>query len=402
MTSTLTNPTINTDNTLWFELSADQKALIGPLRDFLRSEVAPGAGARDQTGEFPHDLVKQLGELGVMGMQVPEQYGGAALDTATMARIIEEIAVVDGSLCLTVASHNSLCTGHLMIAGSESQKAEFVPALARGEKLGAWGLTEPGSGSDAAAMKSKAEDKGDHFVLNGSKIFITQGTVGGTYVIVARTDAPREGRSAADGISAFVFDGDAPGLVRGKPEEKLGLHASDTTPLTFENLELPKDNLVGTRGGGFKDVMAVLDGGRIGIGAMGIGLGRGALEIAAKYALEREQFGKPIASNQGVSFKLAEMATELEAARLLVLRAAALKDAGRDYAMAASQAKLTGSVAGVKACDHAIQILGGYGYIREYEVERMWRDARLTRIGEGTDEIQHLIISREYLKQFRA
>ena len=402
MTSTLTNPTTTTDNTLWFELSADQKALIGPLREFLRSEVAPGAGERDKTGKFPHDLVKQLGELGVMGMQVPEEYGGAALDTATMARIIEEIAAVDGSLCLTVASHNSLCTGHLMIAGNESQKAEFVPPLARGETLGAWGLTEPGSGSDAAAMKSRAEDKGDHFVLNGSKIFITQGTVGGTYVIVARTDAPREGSSAADGISAFVFGGDAPGLVRGKPEEKLGLHASDTTPLTFENIEIPKDNLVGKRGGGFKDVMAVLDGGRIGIGAMGIGLGRGALEIAAKYALEREQFGKPIASNQGVSFKLAEMATELEAARLLVLKAAALKDAGRDYAMAASQAKLTGSVAGVKACDHAIQILGGYGYIREYEVERMWRDARLTRIGEGTDEIQHLIISREYLKQFRA
>jgi len=390
------------ENNLWFELTPDQKAILGPLKEFLRSEVAPGAIERDKTGEFPHALVKQLGELGVMGMQVPERYGGAELDTATMARILEEIAAVDGSLCLTVASHNSLCTGHIQLAGNEAQKAEYLPALATGEKLGAWGLTEPSSGSDAAGMKTRADDMGDHFAINGSKIFITQGTVGGIYVILARTDAPKGGRSPADGISAFIVEGDAKGLVRGKPEEKLGLHSSDTTPLTFENLEVPAENLLGARGEGFKDVMAVLSGGRIGIGAMGIGLGRGALEIAAKYALEREQFVKPIVDNQAVSFKIAEMATELEAARLLVLKAAALKDAGKDFTLAASQAKLKGSVAGVRACDHAIQILGGYGYIKEYQVERMWRDARLTRIGEGTDEIQHLIIVREYLKGFRA
>ena len=339
--------------------------------------------------------------MGVLGMQVPEKYGGAALDTATMALIIEEIAAVDGSLCLTVASHNSLCTGHIQIAGNEAQYEQWLPDLASGKKLGAWGLTEPGSGSDAAGLATKAEDKGDMFVINGAKSFITQGTVGGTYVVVARTDAPREGKSKADGISAFVFDGEAQGLVRGKPEEKLGLHSSDTTPLTFENLEVPAENLLGERGDGFKDVMDVLNGGRIGIGAMGIGLGRGALEIAAKYALEREQFGKPIATNQGISFKIAEMALELEAARMLVLKAAALKDAGRDFALAASMAKLKGSVAGVQACDYAIQILGGYGYIKDYQVERMWRDARLTRIGEGTDEVQHMIISRAYLSQFR-
>lgn len=389
------------EDALWFDLSADQKAILGPLKDFLRSEVAPGARERDETGVFPMALVKQLGELGVMGMQVPEAYGGAELDTATMALIIEEIAAVDGSLCLTVASHNSLCTGHIVLAGNEAQKRAYLPALATAEKLGAWGLTEPGSGSDAAGMRTRAEDRGDHFVISGSKIFITQGTVGGTYVILARTDDPRPGKSAADGISAFVVPGDAPGLVRGKPEEKLGLHASDTTPLTFEDLVVPAENLLGVRGEAFRDVMAVLDGGRIGIGAMGIGLGRAALEIAAKYALEREQFGRPIAHNQGVSFKIAEMATELEAARLLVLKAAALKDAGRPFTMAAAQAKLKGSVAGVRACDHAIQILGGYGYIREYEVERLWRDARLTHIGEGTDEIQHLIIAREYLRRFR-
>lgn len=401
MATTLMNTANTLGDSLWFELTEDQKAIIGPLREFLKAEVAPGAIERDKSGEFPHDIVKQLGELGVMGMQVPEEYGGSGLDSATMARIIEEIAAVDGSLCLTVASHNSLCIGHLLLAANEAQKQAYLPALARAEKLGAWGLTEPGSGSDAAALKTKAEERGDHFVINGAKMFITQGTVGGTYVIIARTDQPAEGRSYADGISAFVVDGDSKGLIRGNPEEKLGLHSSDTTPLTFENLEVPEENLLGGRGKGFRDVMSVLDGGRIGIGAMGIGLGRAALETAAKYALEREQFGKPIAQNQGISFKLAETATELEAARLLVLKAAALKDAGRDYTLAAAQAKLKGSVAGVQACDYAIQILGGYGYIKEYEVERMWRDARLTRIGEGTDEIQHLIIAREYLKQFR-
>jgi alkylation response protein AidB-like acyl-CoA dehydrogenase len=386
---------------LWFELTDDQKAILGPLREFLKHEVAPGAMTRDESGEFPHEIVKQLGEMGVMGMQVPERYGGAGLDTVTAALVIEEIAAVDGSLCLTVASHNSLCTGHILLAGDETQKERYLPELASGAKLGAWGLTEPGSGSDAAALKSKAEDRGDFFVLNGSKMFITQGTVGQTYVIVARTDPPGEGKHYADGISAFIVDGDSEGLIRGKPEKKLGLTSSDTTPLTLENLEVPAESLLGTRGKAFKDVMEVLSGGRIGIGAMGVGLGRAALETAAKYALEREQFGKPIATHQGVSFKLAEMAMELEAARLLVLKAAALKDAGRDYTMAASMAKLKGSVAGVRACDHAIQILGGYGYIKEYQVERMWRDARLTRIGEGTDEVQHLIIAREYLKLFR-
>lgn len=384
----------------WFDLSDDQRAILGPLREFLRHEVAPGAIARDQSGEFPAAIIGQLGEMGLLGMQVPEAYGGAGLDTATMALIIEEIAAVDGSLCLTVASHNSLCTGHIQLAGSAAQKAQFLPELASGRKLGAWGLTEPGSGSDAAALQTKAEDRGDHFVINGAKIFITQGTVAGTYVIVARTDPPRPDKHYSDGISAFIVPGDTPGLIRGKPESKLGLKSSDTTPLTFDNLKVPAENLLGERGQAFKDVMQVLNGGRIGIAAMGIGLGRGALEIAARYALERKQFGKPIASNQAISFKIAEMAMELEAARLLTLKAAALRDAGRDYAMAASMAKLKGSTAGVKACDMAIQILGGYGYIQDYQVERMWRDARLTRIGEGTDEVQHMIIAREYLKQF--
>ena len=386
----------------WFDLTADQRAILGPLREFLRTEAAPGATERDASGAFPHELVRQLGEMGVFGMQVPPRYGGSGLDTATAARIVEEIAAVDGSLCLTVASHNSLCTGHILLAGSDEQKGAWLPDLASGISLGAWCLTEPGSGSDAAALATRAEEKPDGFVLNGSKSFITQGTVGGTYVVIARTDPPADGRSAADGLSAFVFDGDTQGLARGQPEKKLGLNSSDTTPLTFEDMAVPVDALLGPRGGAFADVMDILAGGRIGIGAMGIGLGRAALDIAARYALEREQFGKPIARNQGVSFKIAEMALELEAARLLVLKAAALRDAGRDYALAASMAKLKGSTAGVAACDHAIQILGGYGYIKEYEVERLWRDARLTRIGEGTDEIQRMIIARATLASYRA
>jgi len=389
------------NNDLWFELNSDQKAIIASLKDYLKTKVAPGAIERDQNHDFPHETVKELGEMGIMGMQVPEQYGGSELDSKTTALIIEEIASVDGSLALTVASHNSLCTGHILLAANDSLKSKYLPDLASGKKLGAWGLTETVSGSDAAALKTRAEEKDDHFVINGSKAFITQGTVAGTYLITARTDPARENRSAASGISAFIVEGDSEGLIRGIPENKLGLKSSDTTPLSFENLKVPKENLVGERGRAFVDVMKVLNGGRIGIGAMGIGLGRGALEIAAKYALEREQFGKPLAKNQAISFKIAEMATELEAARLLVFKAAALKDAGKDYTQAAAMAKLKGSVAGVQANDYAIQILGGNGYMVDYEVERMWRDNRLTRIGEGTDEIQHLIIAREYLKQFR-
>lgn len=390
--------TLNPHEPAWFDLSADQRALLGPLRDLLASEVAPGAIERDISGEFPFAIVEQLGHMGIFGLQVPEEYGGAALDTVTSALIIEEIGAVDGSLCLTVASHNSLCIGHIMRAGSEAQKREWLPPLARAERLGAWALTEPAAGSDAASLATRATADGDDFVIEGSKQFITQGTVAGTYVVIAREGAvPSSGRRS-DHISAFVVDGASDGLHRGQPEHKLGLRSSDTTPLTFESLRVPATNLLGERGGGFADVMAVLDGGRIGIGAMGIGLGRAALQVAARYASERRQFGTAISRHQAIAFKIAAMATELEAARLLVRKAATLRDLGRDYTEAAAMAKLQGSVAGVNACDAAIQILGGYGYIRDYEVERMWRDARLTRIGEGTDEIQHLVIAREYLK----
>ena len=392
--------TVAASQASWFDLTADQRAIIGPLRDFLASEVAPGAAARDAAGEFPRQLVAALGTMGLFGMQVPERYGGAELGSTSAALIIEELAAVDGSLALTVASHNSLCVGHLLQAANEAQRSQWLPELASGERLGAWCLTEPGAGSDAASLTTNAQDAGDHFVINGSKSFITQGTVAGTYVIVARSDKLNDGEPRSAGISAFVVDGDAVGLIRGAAEKKLGLNSSDTTPLSFDELIVPAANLLGERGDGFADVSQVLAGGRIGIGAMGIGLGRAALEAAAAYATERRQFGKAIAKHQAIAFMLAEMATELEAARLLVRKAATLKDAGRDYTMAASMAKLKGSVAGVAACDAAIQILGGYGYLKDYPVERYWRDARLTRIGEGTDEIQHLIIAREYLRAF--
>lgn len=386
---------------LWFELRDEERQIVGALRDFLQAEVAPTAAERDETGGFPFEIVKGLGQMGVMGAQVPEQYGGAGLSTRIFARIIEEIAAVDGSLALTVASHNSLCTGHLLIAASEEQKARYLPRLASAEVLGAWGLTEPGSGSDSAAMRTRAEETGTGWTLNGSKQFITQGSVGGIYVINARTDAaPGEDKKHV-GLSAFVFEAPVQGFSVGRREKKLGLNASDTAQIVFEDIRLSGNALLGERGKGFYDVMRVLEGGRVGIAAMAVGLGRAALEFAAKYALGREQFGKPISEYQGISFKLAEMSTSLEAARLLYLKAADLKDAGRNFGMAAAQAKLFASEVAVQACDEAIQVLGGYGYLKDYPVERLWRDARLTRIGEGTSEVLKLIIAKNLLAQYK-
>ncbi len=385
------------------DLTAEQRAMLSSLQSFLRQRVAPGAAERDQSGEFPAGPVRELGELGIMGAQTPPEYGGSGLDTVTFALIIEEIAAVDGSLCLTVASHNSLCQGHLLAAGSEEQKQKFLPDLAAGRVLGAWGLTEPGSGSDSGGLRTRAEEgPGGDWVLNGSKVFITQGSVGGTYVVLARTDPPRPGRSKTDGISAFVFNrSEVQGFSVGRREDKLGLRSSDTAELIFQDLRLPPESLLGERGRAFRDVMGVLDGGRIGIAAMGLGLGRAAFEFAARYTCGREQFGQPVALNQGIGFKLADMDVELEAARLLIRRAAELKDAGLEFSLSAARAKLYASEVGVRACDEAIQLLGGYGYVKEYPVERYWRDNRLTRLGEGTSEIQRLIISRDVVARYR-
>ncbi len=388
--------------TIPYDLTDDQRTILGSLSAFLKKEVAPGAAERDQTGEFPIQIVKALGEMGIMGAQTPAEYGGSELDTATFALIIEEIAAYDGSLCLTVASHNSLCQGHILIGGTQEQKQKFLPDLASATKLGAWGLTEPGSGSDSGGLATRAEAQPDgSWMLNGSKNFITQGSVAGTYVVLARTDAPRAGKGKNDGISAFVFNRDeVEGFSVGRKEDKLGLRSSDTAQLIFENIHLEAGALLGTRGQAFKDVMRVLDGGRIGIGAMGLGLGRAAFEFAAQYGMEREQFGKPVALNQALSFRLADIDTELEAARLLLRKAADLKDAGRDFTVAAARAKLFATEKGLAACDSAIQMLGGYGYIKEYPVERFWRDNRLTTIGEGTSEVQRLIISRAVTSRF--
>ncbi len=384
---------------LWFEPTPDERALLGALKSYLTDRVVPTAAERDASGAFPHDLVGELAELGVFGLQVPEAYGGLGLPTRTAARIIEEIGWADGSLGLTVASHNSLATGHLLLDASEAQKERYLPKMASGEWLGAWGLTEPGAGSDAAALKTRAEEADGGWVLNGAKQFITQGSVAGVYVINARTDPAPEGKPHR-GISAFVFPAGTPGLTIGRKEDKLGLRSSDTAQLIFEDLRLPADALVGERGRGFYTVLRVLDGGRVGIAALSVGIGRAALEFAARYASERKQFGQPIGRFEGVGFQLAEMSADLEAARLLYLKAAELKDAGRDYTLAAAQAKLFASEAATRAADAAIQILGGYGYIKDYPVERYWRDVRLMRIGEGTSEILKLVIAKRVLEQF--
>jgi alkylation response protein AidB-like acyl-CoA dehydrogenase len=357
---------------LWFEESREERAVLGPLREFLKAEVAPGAAERDRTGAFPSYLVRKMAQFGVFGATVPEAYGGAGLPMRLFARMVEEVAYYDGALALTVASHNSLATGHILLAGNEKQKA--------------------------AALKTRAEAVPGGFLLNGTKQFITQGSVAGVYVIMARTDPAPSPEKRHLGISAFAFFRPEKGLRVGRKEEKLGLNASDTAQLLLEDLFVPEEGLLGERGKGFYDVLRVLDGGRIGIAAMAVGLGRAALDFALRHAKEREAFGRPIAEFQGVSFKLAEMATELEAARLLYLKAAELKDAGRPFALEAAQAKLFASEVAVRACDEAIQILGGYGYVKDYPVERYWRDARLTRIGEGTSEILKVVIARRLLE----
>ncbi len=382
---------------LWFEATAEERELLQAVRSYLKERVIPTADARDREGGFPFEIVRELAELGVFGLMVPEAYGGLGLPARTAMQIIEAIGYADGALGLTVASHNSLATGHVLLAGSEAQKAHFLPKMASGEWLGAWGLTEPGSGSDAAALASRAEATADGWVLNGSKQFITQGSVAGAYVVMARTDPAPPGKKHL-GISAFVFEAGAKGLRIGRKEEKLGLRASDTAQLIFEDLHLPKDALLGEQGKGFYDVLQVLDGGRVGIAALSVGIGRAALDLAARYSVERKAFGRAIAEFEGISFKLAQMATELEAARLLYLKAAALKDAGRPYTMAAAQAKLFASEAAVRAADQAIQILGGYGYVMDYPAQRYWRDARLMEIGEGTSEILRLVIAKKLLE----
>lgn len=377
-----------------FALSPEHESLRDMVRSFVEKEVRPHARRWDEEGEFPSETVAMLGELGLMGTMVPEEYGGAGMDTVGYAIIVEEIAKGDGSLGLTVASHNSLCTAHILAFGSEAIRKKYLPELASGRKLGAWALTEPGSGSDSLNMRTKAEWKGDRWIINGSKMFITQGSVGAIYVILAVTDKGK-GR---DGVTAFLVEAGAKGLIVGRKLDKLGMRSSDTAELVFEDLEVRPGNVIGEVNHGFRDTMRNLAGGRISIAALSVGIGLGAMSEAAAYAKERKQFDQPISSFQAIRGMFADMSTELEASELLTFRAAYLKDAGKPYVQEAAMAKLFASEAAMRATIKAVQILGGYGYIREYPVERFMRDAKLCEIGEGTSEVQRLIIARRLIR----
>ena len=383
-----------TPTTYPFKLTEEQEQLRKEIREFAQREIAPNVMKWDEASEFPVDVVRQLGQMGLMGMIFPVEYGGVGLGYVDYMTAIEELSAVDGSIGIIVAAHNSLCSNHIFLAGNEEQRRKYIPKLASGEWLGAWGLTEPNSGSDAAGAKTTAVRKGDKWVLNGNKTFITNGHYADVAVVIAVTDKSQ----GTHGLSAFVVERGTPGFRPGKKENKLGLRASDTSELIFEDCEIPAENLLGNLGEGFVDSMRVLDGGRISIAALSLGIARGALEASLHYVKERRQFGKAIAEFQGVQWKLADMATELDAARLLTLRAAVLKDSGQRVTRESSMAKLYASEVAVRICDEAVQLHGGYGFIKDYPAEKFYRDVKLCTIGEGTSEIQRMVIAREILK----
>ena len=376
-----------------FGLTGEQEQLRKEVRAFAEREMGPHVSEWDEGGVFPTEVVKKLGEMGLMGVIFPETLGGAGMGYVEYVLAVEELSRVDGSVGIIVASHNSLCTNHIMLAGNDEQRQRWVSKLASGEWLGAWGLTEPGSGSDAAAARTTAVQRGDTWVLNGSKIFITNGGHADCVVVLAVTDREQGTR----GISAFVVEKGTKGFRAGKKENKLGLRASDTSELIFEECEIPVENLIGKQGEGFKDAMRVLDGGRISIAALSLGMARGALDAAVKYAQQRRQFGKAISEFQAIQFKLADMATQLDAAWLLTMRAAQMKDAGLRVTRESSMAKLFASEAACRICDEGVQIHGGYGFIKDYPAEKFYRDVKLCTIGEGTSEIQRMVIARELL-----
>ena len=363
-------------------------------RDFARQHIKPHVMDWDETQEFPLQIFKQLGQLGMMGVLVPEEYGGAGLSYFEYKTIIEEIAKVDGSIGLSVAAHNSLCTGHILLFANETQKKHYLPKLATAEWLGAWGLTEPNTGSDAGNMKCTAVKEGHNWVINGTKNWITHGRTGDVAVVICRTGEPREKNNA----TAFVVERGTPGFSGGKKENKLGMRASETAEMIFENCVIPDANRLGEVGEGFKQAMKVLDGGRISIASLSLGIAKGAYEAAVQYAQERHQFDKPISSFQGISFKLADMATEIQAADLLTLKACDLKNRHEPVTKVAAMAKYYASEVAVKVSNDAVQVFGGYGYTKDFPVEKFYRDSKLCTIGEGTSEIQKLVISREVLK----
>lgn len=377
-----------------FDQNENQKMIADMVRDFAEKEIRPHFMEWDESQEFPIPVFKKLGELGLMGVFIPEQYGGSGFSYFEYITVVSEIAKVCGSIGLSVAAHNSLCTGHIYYHGSEEQKKKYLPKLASAEWIGAWGLTETGTGSDAGGMNTTAVKEGNEWVSNGSKNFITHGKSGDVAVVVARTGEKGDSR----GISAFIVEKGTPGFSAGKKENKLGMRASETCELIFDNCRIPAENLIGKEGEGFIQSMQVLDGGRISIGALALGIAKGAYEASVKYAKEREQFGKPIAQFQAIGFKLADMATKIEAAELLLNQAAYLKNNGKNLTKESAIAKYYASEIACEIANDAVQIFGGYGYTKDFPVEKFYRDAKLCTIGEGTSEIQKLVISREILK----
>ena len=378
-----------------FDITEDQLMIEQMVKDFAEKEIRPNVMKWDESQEFPVELFKKAGELGLMGVLVPEEFGGAGLGYFEYISVIRGIAKVCGSIGLSIAAHNSLCTNHILKFGSQSQKENWLPKLASGEWIGAWGLTEPNTGSDAMRMKCTAVQDGDYWVVNGTKNFITHGKSGDIIVAVVRTGELLD----SHGMTAFAIERGTLGFSGGKKEDKLGMRASETAEVIFDNCRVHKDNILGKVGEGFIQSMKILDGGRISIGALGLGIGEGALEASVNYANEREQFGRPISSFQGISFKLADMATELEASKLLLLQAADKIMKGLPVNKLSAMAKYKASEVGVMASTEAVQIFGGYGYIKEFPVEKFYRDSKLCTIGEGTSEIQKLVISREILKK---
>ena len=376
------------------QFSDELKMIASSAKDFAEQYIRPYVMKWDETQHFPIEVLKKAGEMGFMGIFIPEEYGGSGLGYHEYVTIIEEISKVDPSIGLSIAAHNSLCTGHIYYFGNEEQKKKWLPKLASGQHLGAWGLTEHNTGSDAGGMNTTAVKSGEHYILNGSKNFITHGKSGDVAVVIARTGK----KGDSHGMSAFIIERGTPGFSGGKKEDKLGMRASETAELIFDNCKIPKENLIGSEGDGFVQSLKLLDGGRISIGALSLGISKGAYEAALKYSKERVQFGKPISSFQGVSFKLSDMATEIAASELLIRKAASMKNRGDKVTVQSAMAKMFSSEACVKISNEAVQIHGGYGYIKEFPVEKFYRDSKLCTIGEGTTEIQKLVIARNILK----
>lgn len=376
-----------------FEISDTRKAIAHSIQEFAKKHIRPFMMDWDEKQTFPEDLFHKLGEMGYMGVLVPEKYGGSGMDYHEYITVIEEISKVDSSIGLSLAAHNSLCTNHILEFANEEQKQKWLPRLAHGEWIGAWGLTEHNTGSDAGGMSTTAVKDGDHYILNGAKNFITHGISGDIAVVIVRTGEKGDSR----GMTTFVIEKGAPGFSSGKKEDKMGMRASETAELIFDNCRVHKDNILGEVGEGFIQALKVLDGGRISIGALALGISKGSYEAALKYSKEREQFGRPISDFQAIGFKLADMLTEIEASELLLHKAASMKNKGEKIVSISAMAKMYASEVCVRIANEALQIHGGYGYTKDFPVEKFYRDAKLCTIGEGTTEIQKLVISRNIL-----